>query len=273
MSSEVVLSLRAPLESVIEAECIAPDRFATMGEREIAALPMWDGRFSKQLGDFFAVRGERADQVLIEGDVRRVEGIGSAMAGGELRIEWDVGSQLGAGMSGGLIDVRGSAGDGAGSGMSGGTIRIHGNAGKRAGGAPPWASRGMTGGEVIVFGSVGAEAGVAARRGLVVIGGDAGEDTGVSMIAGTVVAMGTVARGAGRGSKRGTIVALDALEVPVTYRYACTYSPPFIRLLLTYLRTRHGLEIEDHHISGRYRRYSGDMAEIGKGEILQFVAE
>jgi len=103
--------------------------------------------------------------------------------------------------------------------------------------------------------------------------GDAAEGTGRGMIAGTVVVFGKAAAGAGRFLKRGSIVALDVMERPATFRYACTYRPPYVPLLFRYLRARYGLAIADRHVTGQYQRYVGDMAELGKGEILQWVGE
>jgi hypothetical protein len=46
-----------------------------------------------------------------------------------------------------------------------------------------------------------------------------------------------------------------------------------VAVLLRYLRSRYGLPVAPRHITGRYDRYSGDMAELGKGEILTWVGE
>jgi hypothetical protein len=35
----------------------------------------------------------------------------------------------------------------------------------------------------------------------------------------------------------------------------------------------YGLPVEGRHLSGYYRRYSGDLADLGKGEILAWTAE
>lgn len=253
MSDAVVLSLRAALDHSLEADCIATDRFAALSEIEIATLPVRYGGRSGRLGDFFTVKGGRAARLAIEGNTERVDGVGAGMAGGELVVDGSVGRDAGVQMAGGAIDIRGSAGD-------------------NAGGARPGASRGMTGGELIIRGRVGAEAGAQMRRGLIVVGGDAGERAGRGMIAGTVVVFGSAARGAGRWTKRGTIVALGPIERPATFRYACTYRPPHVRLLLVHLRSRYGLPVAEPQITGRYHRYSGDLAELGRGEILQWVA-
>jgi len=93
------------------------------------------------------------------------------------------------------------------------------------------------------------------------------------MIAGTVVVFGKAGPGAGRFLKRGSIVALAPIERPSTFRYACTYRPPHVGLLLRYLRGRAGVPVADRYVTGKYERYSGDLAELGKGEMLQWAGE
>lgn len=273
MSEVVTLSLRVTLDGPVEAECIVPDRFVSLAEREIASLPVWCGARAARLGDFFDVRGERSARVRVIGSVMLLHALGASTAGGELVIDGDAGGGIGAGMTGGTIEVRGSVGDDAGLAMSGGTLRVNGSAGDRLGGASPGASRGMTGGEIIVTGSAGAEAAMRARRGLVVVGGDTGALGARAMIAGTLVVFGRAGPGTGVSSKRGTIIAVGGVEVPVTYRYACTYRPPHLRLTMTYLQQRHNLAIDQRAVGGRYRRYCGDAGDPGRGEILELVAE
>jgi len=169
--------------------------------------------------------------------------------------------------------IEGNVGRDVGLAMAGGRIDVRGNAGDNAGGARPGASRGMTGGEIVIRGTAGADLGARMRRGMVVVTGDTGRAPGGGMIAGTAVVFGKAGPGAGRFLKRGTIVALGAIDRPATFQYACTYRPPHIPLLLGYLRARYGLPVSDRQLHGRYDRYSGDMAEIGKGEILRWVAE
>ena len=254
MSDAVTLTLTTQPARTLVADCIAADRFAALDAKEIAALPVLHGGRPATLGEFFKVRGERASVVRIEGDCERVEAIGTGMAGGELVIDGNAGRDLGLAMSGGRIDVRG-------------------NAGANTAGAPAGAARGMTGGEIIVRGSVGDEAGARMRRGLLVVTGDGGRGTGKGMIAGTVVLFGKAGPGAGRFLKRGSIVALGDVAWPATFGYACTYRPPHVALLLRYLRSRCRVEVTEAQVSGRYERYSGDMAELGKGELLRWVGE
>ena len=252
MSESVTLSLRGPLDGILDVEGITGDRFAALSEREIAAMPAWVGSRAAKLGDFFDVRGERSAHVRIEGDLSRVH-------------------RLAAGMTGGRVHVIGDVGDEAGLAMAGGVLLIEGNAGDRLGAATAGASKGMTGGEIVVLGSAGAEAAARTRRGLVVVCGDVGVDAARAMVAGTLVVFGRAGARPGRGSKRGSIVALGGIVVPETYWLACTYQPPYVRVMLTYLQRTYGLKVEDRLLDGKYRRHCGDAGNPGRGEILEWV--
>lgn len=273
MSEHVTLTLRAPLEESIEADCITPDTFGSLGEAEIGALPVWAGRTRRTLADYFHVKGGRAASIRVVGDVRHVHCMAGGMSGGDLVVDGDIGSRLAAELTGGRVDVLGSAGDDTGMGMSGGSLRIRRNAGDRVGGAAPGASRGMTGGEIVVDGSVGADAGTRMRRGLLFVGGDAGSHAARAMIAGTVIVIGRVGRDPAFASKRGSLVVGGSVDVPITYRFACDYEPPHLRLALTYLVRCYGLSLGRELVQGRYRRYCGDAGTVGKGEILKWIRE
>jgi len=213
-----------------------------------------DGRSSVALGDLCEVKGEPAGQIRFEGDFSRVDRLAAGLTEGEVVVDGSVGRDAGAGMAGGSVEIMGDAGSG-------------------PGGAAPEARRGMTGGELVVHGSVGSEAGRRMRRGLVVIGRDAGADAGFEMIAGSVIILGSATGEVGIWSKRGSIVALGAVKIPITYRYACTYKPAYLRVMLRRLRTRYSLPLEERQLAGLYRRYSGDLADLGRGEILAWSAE
>jgi formylmethanofuran dehydrogenase subunit C len=273
VSENVTLTVESPVEHSIDADCIVPDRFLGLTEREIAALPMRSGRRQLLLGDIFRVRGGGSNRVRVVGDVSRVNHVGAAMAAGELVIDGDAGAHVAAGMSGGQVTILGSVGDDAGVGMSGGSFHVRANAGARAGASLPGSSRGMTGGEIVVAGSVGADAGARMRRGLLFVGGDAGDRVARAIIAGTVIVIGRVGAEPGSGNKRGTLVVGAGVDVPLTYRYACDYEPPHVRLALTYLTRRYGLAIYRHIIDGRYRRHCGDAGTVAKGEILEWLPE
>jgi formylmethanofuran dehydrogenase subunit C len=271
MSDVVTLTLRARPEQPLDVEGLTPDACAALSEQEIASLVVWTGGQRAALGDFFSVRGGRAAQVRIVGDLVDVHGLGAGTGAGELTIDGPAGHRIGAGMTGGVVEVHGRVGDDAGLAMAGGTLRVQGDVGHRLGAASPGASRGMTGGEIIVAGRAGDDAAARARRGLVVVGGSTGAFAGRAMVAGTLLVFGRVGPSPGEGNKRGSLVCLGGVSVPATYRLACTYEPPFVRVLMTYLARRHGLAIDPQARDGLYRRYCGDAAGPAKGEILERV--
>ncbi len=270
MSDVVVLTPRAQPELTLEAGCIRPDAFAFLGEAEIAGLRVWQGQEASRLGDFFDVRGGRTADVRIAGDAVRVRELGARMAGGALVIEGSAGAHAGEEMSGGTLRVDGAVGDRAGVGMSGGVLDVRGDAGARLGGACPGSARGMTGGTIVVRGSAGDHVGERMRRGLIAVQGDLGECAGEGMIAGTIIAFGCAGRRPGLGLKRGTVVVHGSVRLLPTYRYACTYTPPFLPLYLALLAARYELGRADVPAGhpGDYHRYTGDYAELGKGEVL-----
>nr|MBA3893908.1 formylmethanofuran dehydrogenase subunit C [Gemmatimonadales bacterium] len=205
-------------------------------------------------GDLFEVAGAPAGRIRFEGDLGRADRLGAGLAEGEVVVEGSVGDETGIGMSGGVIDVRGDAG-------------------ARAGGAEGDARRGMCGGELLVRGRAGAGPGTRMRRGLLVVAGDVASHAGPGMIAGTVVVFGGTGAAPGRWSKRGSIVAMGLVPIPPTYRYACTYRPDHLRLTLLRLRKRYQLAVDERYVSGFYRRYSGDLADLGRGEILAWTPD
>ena len=255
MSDGLSARLRRPLPARADLGGVLAGSWSGMAAADLARRPvLLEGGTSVPLGDLFEVKGEPAGRIRFEGD----------LAGAD---------RLGAGLAEGEVSVQGSVGDETGIGMSGGAIDVHGDAGARTGGAESDARRGMTGGELLVRGSAGTEPGSRMRRGLLVIAGDVAGHAGPGMIAGTVIVFGNTGPAPGRWSKRGSIVALGPVEVPPTYRYACTYQPDHVRLTLLRLRRHYGLAVSERYISGFYRRYSGDLADLGKGEILAWTAE
>jgi formylmethanofuran dehydrogenase subunit C len=258
----------------VEAECLTPDNLAGKSPAEISRLPVQHGNREVPLGDLFSVEGDANDgELTIEGDCRRVKWIGAAMTRGRITVRGDAGMHLGAEMAGGEIHVHGNAGDWVGAEMRGGRIHVHGDAGHLVGGAYRGSRAGMRGGVILVDGSAGNEVGGTMRRGLIAIGGESGDFAGVSMIAGTILLFGGLGIRTGAGMKRGTIAVFDGEpQLLPTFRYDCVYRPVFLRLYLRQLR-EWGFAVAEKHSRGSYRRYSGDLVALGKGELLQWVAE
>jgi formylmethanofuran dehydrogenase subunit C len=253
--SGIVARLAAPLAEPADFSAVLAGAWTGLTAVELAARPVaLAGHGAVPLGELCAVGGEPDGTIRFTGDFR-------------------LAARLGAGLAEGAVTVEGSVGDETGIGMAGGAIHVLGDAGDNAGAAAPEVRRGMTGGELVVRGSVGDGAGALMRRGLLAVGGSAGRHAGAGFIAGTIVAFGALGPAAGLWSKRGTIVALGEVAIPSTYRYACTYQPTYVRLILIRLRAVYGLPVNGGHLSGYYRRYSGDLADLGRGEILAWTAE
>ena len=76
--------------------------------------------------------------------------------------------------------------------------------------------------------------------------------------------------------KRGSIVLLGGygrdgpLSLLPTFRFDCEYRPAFLNIYLDQLRAWE-FPVRDEHFHGPLRRYSGDLVELGKGEILDLA--
>jgi formylmethanofuran dehydrogenase subunit C len=125
----------------------------------------------------------------------------------------------------------------------------------------------MRGGVILVRGNVGARAGDRMRRGMIIVEGKADTYVGSRMIAGTIIVRGRAGRLPGYLMNRGTIVTLDGSDA---------LSPTFVdsgvhELLATVLMARY-VDTYSPGIAATlrrpWRRLLGDMAVIGKGEIL-----
>ncbi|MGH7580290.1 MAG: hypothetical protein ACREM9_08970 [Gemmatimonadales bacterium] len=255
MSGGISARLRTPVRTRADLGAVLAGSWTGLSAAELSRRPVrLEGLAPVTLGDLFELTGSPAGRITLQGDLSRCD-------------------RLGAGLAAGAVVVEGSVGDEVALGMSGGSVDVQGDAGARAGGAANDARRGMTGGELLVRGDAGPEPGTRMRRGLLVVTGDVVGHAGPGMIAGTVIVFGDTGPAPGRWSKRGSIVALGAVAIPPTYRYACTYQPDHLRLTLLRLRARYGLGVDQRYVSGLYRRYSGDLAELGKGEILAWTAK
>jgi formylmethanofuran dehydrogenase subunit C len=258
-------TLKEPPTVPLETEVLSPDTIASLRHAEVAALPAFLGKRQRRLDDFFTIEGDGSDELEVRGDLARVKWIGRGMTRGKITIAGNAGMHLGAYMKGGTIEVRGNASDWVGAEMTGGLIHIYGDAGGQIGAAYRGSLSGMTGGVILVEGSAGIEIGMRMRRGLIAVKGSVRDFAGLQMKGGTLFLLGGAELRTGAWMVRGTIVCLQPIALLPTFAYACTYNPVFLRLYAERLRAS-GFEIPHRH--GGYRRYSGDAAVPGKGEIL-----
>lgn len=257
-----ILSLRASPGERLDLSGIDPVAFAASTQGEIARLPVGMSGVGPLLGDLFDIRLGDEDALVIEGGSPRFDRLGQGLKAGSIRVAGDVGQLAGRGMTGGQLDIEGAAGPLAGSGMAGGSIRIGGDAGDCLGGPMPGEMAGMRGGQVVVEGNAGLRAGDRMRRGTIIIAGSAGDYAGSRMIAGTLVVGAGCGAGVGQLMRRGTIILAAApASVPASFVDNGVAELLFVRLLT-------GLEPRMPALPATLRRLTGDMATIGKGEIL-----
>lgn len=267
----LTIAIHTPSTIPLEVDAIQMETVRTQSADEVKATLIQRGNQQLPLGDFFTVTGSAGDDetMVWQGDLSKVKLIGTGLKSGKILIEGNVGMHLGAEMRGGEITVRGNVGDWLGAELHGGRIRVHGNAGHMIGAVYRGGHKGMTGGEILIDGEGGNEMGNTMRRGLIAIGGKCGDFAGVNMIAGTVLVFGEPGIRCGAGMKRGTVGLLgtSSPDILPTFKYACTYEPTFLKVYLQYLKNL-GFPVPPETLSASYRRYCGDLLELGKGELL-----
>jgi formylmethanofuran dehydrogenase subunit C len=265
--NSLTLTLKEPPSVPLEAESLAPDTLEPLRRDEVAALPVYLGKHQYRVDDFFTVEGDGGDAVEMRGDLARVKWLGRGMTRGTLRIVGNAGMHLGAYMKGGTIEVAGNAGDWVGAEMSGGLIHVHGDAGGQLGAAYRGSLAGMKGGAILVEGAAGMEIGMRMRRGILAVKGAVRDFAGLQMKGGTLFLLGGAELRTGAWMIRGSIVCAKPIAMLPTFSYACTYQPTFLQMYARRLR-EWGFAVPLHSERGGYRRYSGDSAVPGKGEIL-----
>ena len=130
----------------------------------------------------------------------------------------------------------------------------------------------MRGGTIVVAGRAGQRAGDRMRRGLIAIGGDAGDFAASRMIAGTVAVLGNCGKLPGYMMRRGTLLLAGktALLGP-TFAESGLSELAVLRLFIRELKTRLPA-VRLTVFEGPVRRLAGDMAALGKGEIIRPAA-
>ncbi len=264
----LTLSLRSQPARSANLSGLTPERLAGLNEAQIGALELQPGY---RVADLFDIVAGDAQHLLIRNSCDRLTHIGAAMRSGTITVEGDSGAYAGLGLTGGRLNIDGNAGPLAGSGMKAGLIQIHGNAGEFAGGALAGDRQGMRGGILAIRGNAGDRAGERMRRGLLLIGGNAGAYCGANMLAGTIFVAGTLGMMPGFSLKRGTLLLARMPEsLPATFQDSGEHSLLFLTLLEKQLRDRL-LFARFLPFSQKVRRYCGDLAWGGSGEILVFA--
>ncbi len=234
------------------------------GASEIARLPLAGG----SVADLFDIQATgRDDESVLEGTTPACDGIGAGWSLGTLIVDGEAGAYCARHMKGGRVDVRGSAGDWIAAGLSGGLLTITGSAGHFAGGLLAGEKFGMSGGTVHVGGNIGERAGDRMRRGTIIVKGSAGSAAGSRMAGGTIWAEGGFGPGPGPLMRRGTLIGPSVARMLPTFNDCGVHDMVFLRLISRYSTDVLG-PLSPAALPQRVRRFAGDMATIGKGEIL-----
>ncbi len=263
----LVLSLRQQPDQRLNLSALVPNRLAGQSVAEIERLDLSTSRHRVDVGEVFRVRAGNPEQIRLEGACDRLDLIGHAMTTGEIVVEGDVGAKAGRLMNGGRLVIHGDAGPWAASGMQAGHLEISGKVGVRLGGPLAGEVAGMRGGVVLVGGDAGERAADRMRRGTIIIQGNAGAYAGSRMLAGTLIVRRATGALPGYLMRRGTIVcgAPESVLSP-TFVDCGIHHLIGMRLLAAFIRSynKQTASILDRPL----RRFAGDMAALGKGEIF-----
>lgn len=261
------LTLRHRPDQRLDLSHLLPRRLAGKTASEIVAIELQTTRQKVTVGDIFRLRMGDCAAIHIDGACDRLDQIGQAMDEGEIVVDGNVGIRAGALMAGGRLTVKGNVGPWAASGMKAGEVEITGNAADWLGAASPGETVGMRGGVVVVRGSGGERIGDLMRRGIIIVEGRAGGYAGSRMIAGTLILCRKIGPLPGYLMRRGTIVLGKSAEaMSPTFVDCGTQELVAMRLLSAFVKT---LSPKAGAIlPSPLRRFAGDMAALGKGEIL-----
>jgi len=263
----LVLTLHQRPEQRLDLSPLLPHLLAGKSANEIARIELQTTRMRVTVGDAFRLRMGDAKHIRLEGACDRLDRVGAGLSAGAIEVAGDVGIQAGRQMTGGRLMIRGSAGHWVASAMKGGEIEITGSAGDLIGGPLAGEVAGMRGGLVIVRGNVGARAADRLRRGMIVVEGGAGEYPGSRMIAGTLIVRRKAGALPGYLMKRGTIILGEgALALSPTFADCGVHRLVAMRLIAGYLKPFSAATAA--LLQRPLRRFAGDMAVLGNGEIF-----
>ena len=267
--SALTFTLKTTVQQRVDCSPLTPDHLAGKSASEIAAMPLQCGNKKLRADNFFDIGGNNTNTIVFKNSSSKLDFIGSRMQSGAITVHGDVGSYLGFQMKKGEITLHGNADAYAASGMAGGTLHVFGNVGDFLAAAIPGDRKGMKGGLVIVTGNAGDRLGDQMRRGIILIEGNAGAYCASRMLAGTIGVMGSVGDYVGFGMRRGTLLLTRTPKFHSTIQDCGSHTLPFLNLMFKSFRN---LPSKFAAISNnRVRRFSGDLASDGKGEILIFI--
>lgn len=267
--STLTLTLRTdriPLGRISLAN-IVPSTVSGKSANDITQLTVSAGAQSVTLGDLFSISGEAGDTIVIAGGSDKLDDVGAGMKSGAIIVEGDIGGYGGRRMSGGRLEVKGNAGPYLASRLSDGLVTVSGSAGDFVGGIKAGEKFGMTGGIVIVDGNIGARAGDRMRRGTIIARGKFGPHAGSRMMGGTLWTETGFGPEPGPLLRRGTLIGPSVDNILPTFVDGGKHDLGVLSILSKHMADILGA-LAPQPLPRTVRKLSGDMATIGKGELL-----
>lgn len=264
----LTLTLKYQPHQRVDMSPLVCNKLKDLSLADIAALTLQNGKAKPRVDELFEISGSDTQNMVIKNSFDKLDFIGKELNGGSIIVEGDVGAYCGIGMKTGVITVNGDVGIFAACEMKKGFLTINGNAGDFLGGALPGNKMGMKGGTVLVKGNAGERVGDHLRRGVILIEGNAGDYCGSRMTAGTIAVMGNVGKHLGYAMRRGTLLLWQKPNIPATFNDCGAHTLAFLPLLFNSFKTLNSQFAENSAAFNRVQRYGGDMAEMGRGEVL-----
>ncbi|WP_321797402.1 formylmethanofuran dehydrogenase subunit C [Caballeronia sp. J97] len=257
----------------VDGSKLLPATLAVMSRTELPRVVLQGAGETLAIGDLFDIAVEHTDApaLTIEGDAPWLDRIGAGMTEGTLTVHGSAGDYAGMKMSGGGLHIQGDAGAFAACEMQGGRLSIHGDAGDFAAGALPGDMEGMTGGTLAIHGNAGARLADRMRRGTVLVAGDAGDFAASRLVAGSVCIGAKVGAHLGYGMRRGTVLLMNMTDAPSRIPPTFTEGGRGFDVFWLLFSRMLAREISPFsQLAGKMlpRRYAGDLAVDGRGELL-----
>ncbi|WP_237154624.1 formylmethanofuran dehydrogenase subunit C [Oryzibacter oryziterrae] len=263
----LTFTLKAAPPERLDLSLLVPDKLKDLSAREIERLGIGTTPTGVVVGDLFTVSGTDLTDIRFAGGSDRFDGVGTGLKGASLHVDGDVGAYLGRGMKSGKIVVAGSlTGPYGATAATGGVIRVTGNAADATAASIPGAMAGLAGATLIIEGNAGDLLGDRLRRGVILVQGSVGALAGARMVGGTIISA-ALGRRAGQGMKRGTLIAGTVEDIEPTFVFSGSYTEAFLPLLRRWVASEAGAGFAAL-VPQVAQRYRGDMASLGKGEIL-----
>ena len=269
--SALTFTLKVQARQRVDCSPLSPDFLTGKSIADIAATTLQCGNKKLRVDTLFDISGDDTTDIIIQDSSDRLDFIGSHMKSGRITIHGDVGSYLGFQAKKADITLNGNAKAYAASGMAGGAIKVNGNVGDFLASAIPGDRKGMKGGLVIITGNAGDRVGDQMRRGIILIEGNVGAYCASRMLAGTIGVMGSVGDYVGFGMRRGTLLLFSQPKFHSTLQDCGSHTLPFLALMFKSFKDLPSKFSNLHQT--RVRRYAGDIANDGKGEILIFSTQ